>query len=90
MIKIILFIAVGYFGFRFLKSWVARNIVLSGRIPVPPASETDNVMIQDPVCRVYFHKKNGIHLHMDGKDLFFCSTECKERYLSEYKTSHAL
>jgi len=46
----------------------------------------DDVMVKDPVCEVYFPKREGLHLHDRGQDLYFCSNECREAYLSGKKT----
>jgi YHS domain-containing protein len=45
------------------------------------ATEIDDVMIKDPFCEAYFPKRNGIHLNFGGKDLYFCSNQCKDKYL---------
>jgi len=47
------------------------------------AAEIDDVMIKDPFCEAYFPKRNGVHLNFDGKDLYFCSSRCKDNYLAE-------
>jgi YHS domain-containing protein len=39
-------------------------------------------MIKDPFCEVYFPKRNGVHLNLSGKDLYFCSNQCKDKYLA--------
>jgi YHS domain-containing protein len=82
MIRIIVLIAVGYIGFRLLKSWIVRNITISQSGTNQPPGEIDDIMIQDPVCQVYFPKRSGVHLHQNGKDLYFCSPECRQRYIS--------
>ena len=45
--------------------------------------EIDNVMVQDPYCNIYFARKDGVHLSFKGKDLYFCSTECKDKFLEK-------
>lgn len=82
MIKIIVFIAVGYIGFRFLKSWIVKHITISQAGTNQPPREIDDVMVQDPFCQVYFPKRSGVHLRHHGKDLYFCSPECRQRYIS--------
>jgi YHS domain-containing protein len=44
--------------------------------------QVDDVMIKDPFCEAYFPKRNAVHLNLDGKDLHFCSVECKNKYLA--------
>jgi YHS domain-containing protein len=46
------------------------------------AAEIDDVMIKDPFCEAYFPKRNGVHLTFGGKDLYFCSNQCKDKYLA--------
>jgi YHS domain-containing protein len=82
MIKIIVFIAVGYIGFRLLKSWIVKHITFSQTGTNQPSGEIDDIMIQDPVCHVYFPKKSGVHFKQNGKDLYFCSPECRQRYIT--------
>jgi len=48
------------------------------------AGEMDDVMIKDPFCEIYFPKKDSVHLRIDGKDLYFCSTECRDKFEETY------
>ena len=45
------------------------------------AGEIDDVMIKDPVCKVYFPKRDGVHLKTDGQDLYFCSSGCRDKFI---------
>ena len=82
MIKIIVFIAVVYIGFRLLKSWIVKHITFSQTGTNQPSGEIDDIMIQDPVCQVYFPKRSGVHFKQNDKDLYFCSPECRQRYIA--------
>jgi len=46
-----------------------------------PAGEIDDVLIKDPVCDVHFLRRDGVHLKADGQDLYFCSPECKDKFV---------
>jgi YHS domain-containing protein len=46
------------------------------------AAEIDDLMVKDPFCEVYFPKRDAVHLKVDGKDLYFCSTECRDNYVA--------
>jgi YHS domain-containing protein len=48
-----------------------------------PSVPVDDVMVKDPHCGVYFPKRDGIRLELNGEELFFCSTECKDKYLAD-------
>jgi YHS domain-containing protein len=51
--------------------------------------EIDDVMIKDPYCEAYFPKKDAVHLKFDGKDLQFCSTRCKDKFLADQTEKRA-
>ncbi|MEJ2657760.1 MAG: hypothetical protein P8012_11285 [Desulfobacterales bacterium] len=51
-------------------------------------SEIDDDMVKDPYCGVYFSKKDGVHLNLDGQDLNFCSEECKDKYLEKRQSDN--
>ena len=44
----------------------------------------EDVMIKDPVCQIYFPKREGIRLKKDGKELYFCSEKCRDTYLNSH------
>lgn len=37
-------------------------------------------MVKDPYCEAYFPQRKGVPLALDGKDLYFCSKECRDKY----------
>jgi len=43
----------------------------------------DDVMVKDPYCEIYFAKKDGVPLNIKGKDVYFCSKECKDKFLEK-------
>lgn len=80
--RFLILIGLIYLCFKLIKSWVGptkaplRNADFEGK-----AGEIDDVMIKDPLCGVYFPKRDGVCLKHKGVELFFCSTECKDRFL---------
>ncbi|MBF0120316.1 MAG: YHS domain-containing protein [Desulfobacterales bacterium] len=44
--------------------------------------EIDDVMIKDPYCEVYFPQRTGIKAIINGKEFFFCSKECRDKFLA--------
>ncbi len=80
--RLLIFIAIIYIVYRAVKSWMLKNLPAGGR----PASdrmttEIDDVMVKDPYCEVYFPKRKGIQLSVKGEDLYFCSPECRDKFL---------
>jgi YHS domain-containing protein len=60
-----------------LKNLPAAGPSDSGRA----SAEIDDVMVKDPYCEVYFPKRKGIQLKVKGEDLYFCSPECRDKFI---------
>lgn len=43
----------------------------------------DDVMVQDPVCGTYIPKKDGIRVVAGGREVYFCSEDCRRKFLEE-------
>ncbi len=80
MIRLIVWLIVGYLLFRALKSWIRGGARPSGRVSRRAAGEVDDVMVKDPYCQAYFPERNGLPLEIDGQRLLFCSPECRDAY----------
>ena len=82
--RIIILLVLGYILYRAVRSWMYKQMppgTASGG--GGPAVPVDDVMVKDPNCGVYFPKREGIRLQQDGEELFFCSTECRDKYLAD-------
>ena len=81
MIRFFILAIVAYVFYRALKNWMIGGggaRVDQGR---EPNGAVDDVLIQDPVCKTYFARRDGVHLRQEGHDLYFCSPKCRDRYL---------
>ncbi len=81
--KFLLFLVLVYIGYRALKNWTLKNIP-SGR--TGPGEEIEDLMVQDPHCKAYFPRRDAEHVRIDGEDFYFCSLECRDRFLAERST----
>jgi uncharacterized protein len=82
MIKIVILFIVVYVLYRSLRTWMFPAVSSSRSDSGKTTPEIDDVMIKDPFCEAYFPKRNGVHLKFSGKDLYFCSNQCKDNYLA--------
>lgn len=84
LIRLIIFIGLLYLGYRLFKSWLLHAGVSQNRRTRGQGkmSEIDDIMVKDPVCNVYIPKREGIHLHRHNEDLYFCSRECRDKYIN--------
>ncbi|RPH52010.1 MAG: YHS domain-containing protein [Desulfobacteraceae bacterium] len=78
--KLIIYLILIYLVYKVIKTWMTPS-AYSGKKEYGSTGQLDDVMIKDPVCGVYFPKKDGIYLNSDGRDLYFCSTECRDRFV---------
>jgi len=83
--KLLILLGVGYFCYRAIKNWMRTATSSRENISSNLAGEIDDVMIQDPLCGVYFPKRNGVGLDYKGEKLFFCSQECKTKFVHTNK-----
>jgi len=78
--KLIIYILFVFFVYKISK-YLLTPSVSSKRKVYRNADAADDLMIKDPVCEVYFLKKDGIFLNFGGKEMFFCSPECRDKFV---------
>ncbi|MEA3436493.1 MAG: hypothetical protein U9R43_08500 [Thermodesulfobacteriota bacterium] len=83
--RLLIIIVVAYIAYRALKSWMLQNVSTKRTVNGKTTGEIDDVMIKDPFCQAYFPKRNAVHLKADGEDLYFCSKECRDRFIEMRK-----
>lgn len=86
----LLIIAVLFFLiYRLLKGWRSPDSTRGRTAPYPGGKKrteaTSEELVQDPQCGVFFPKSEGIASMMDGTLLFFCSVECRDKYIDEHR-----
>jgi len=79
----IILLVLGYLLYRGLKSWVIGNIGLKDGRQRNGAGDVVDEMVKDPYCKVYFPKRNAIRLSHGGRELYFCSNECRDKFLQQ-------
>ncbi|MDM8549960.1 hypothetical protein QUF72_07790 [Desulfobacterales bacterium HSG2] len=80
MIRLLIFGGLMFLGYKEVKSWILKNIE-AYTISSQARAEIDDIMVQDPFCKVYFPKREGAPLNVDGKTLHFCSIECRNKFI---------
>jgi YHS domain-containing protein len=80
--RLIILALLGYLLYRLI-----RGVFKSGQ----KISRTENggvidEMVQDPVCKTYIPLRDAQRRIIDGREYFFCSKECAERFELEGKT----
>ena len=81
MIRLLIFAFLAYLAY-----WLVRRHLGPGQKSEPPveAGSVDE-MVQDPVCKTYIPKRTAHRRIVAGKEYFFCSEACADRFESEWK-----
>jgi len=83
--RLLILLGLFYLSYKVLKSWILKETSPREATFGKKRGEIDDVMVKDPYCEIYFAKRDGVHLTIDGKDVYFCSNECKEKFLENRK-----
>ena len=84
MIRIIILLVAVYVLYRAVKAWMAPSPQSSKITRDKSARQIDDVMVKDPYCEAYFPKRKAVRLRLNGEELMFCSTKCKDQYLAAH------
>lgn len=83
MIRLLLTVFLAYMFFRILKG------VLSSGQKIPRGGSSAGAiseMVQDPFCSTYIPKNEAFKTVIGGKEIFFCSRECADKYKNKVKS----
>lgn len=83
MIRFIIFAILCYVLYRLIKSLALPSPTTSKKSFTQSHGTITDEMVMDPHCRVYIPKREAITAKIGGETLYFCSNECKKKYLEE-------
>ena len=87
IIKLIIYLGLGYLVYKFVKSVILPKAPPARKVRQQTAGQIDDVMIKDPFCETYFPQRNGIHLKFENRDLYFCSTDCRDKFVERHSNA---
>ncbi len=76
--RLILFAFVVYLAFLAIRIW--KLVTRPRRTGTAPRS-IRGVMVKDEICNTYVPKEEALREVRDGREHFFCSKECRRRFL---------
>ena len=83
MIRLIIFVILCYILYRLVKSLLLPSPQVPGKFSTRSNETITNEMVMDPYCHIYIPKREAITAKIAGKTVYFCSKECKRKYLEE-------
>jgi YHS domain-containing protein len=82
MLRLLIIAAVVYFLYRGLNRWLRGPASPFGdRLGHGDATAVDDIMVKDPQCQAYFPKRKAVQARIDGRDHYFCSTTCRDKFV---------
>jgi YHS domain-containing protein len=83
IIKIIFYTLLVYVGYLFFRFFRALN-----KASKPPRASkgASGIMVKDDICNTYLPKENAIRQVYEGKEYYFCSSECRQKFLEQKKS----
>jgi len=82
--RLIFLLVLIYLCYRVLKSWMIQDKSPKKTMFGKTAGEIEDDLVKDPFCEIYFSKRDGVHLKADGEDLYFCSPECRDKFIASH------
>lgn len=81
LISTLILVYAVYLVFRFI-----RNLARAVRPPSPPSEpRLSGTMVKDEACGTYVPNETAIREVIDGEERFFCSKDCRHKFLEERK-----
>ena len=84
MFRLLIWLLLGYIGFRIIKSLTASNKKVSSGTVHHTGEET----VQDPICKMYLAKEDAIVGTLNGTRHYFCSMDCLEKFREQLDHTH--
>jgi len=81
--RLVFYLSVAYVIYLFLR------LLFSPRRPArsqPNSPQPSGVMVKDETCNTYLPREEAILEKAEGKDYYFCSQECRQKFLEQRKT----
>ena len=78
MIRFLIMLAIGYGVYRSIRSLTAPRG--HEKMDSRDQGRIDDVMIKDPVCEVYLPQREALQLTHKGREYYFCSQVCLDKF----------
>jgi len=81
MIKLVIFLLVGYFALKTIKGIFGQGTSARMEANGRRSEEIDDLMVKDPNCQTYIPRRDAVQAEQNGETYYFCSRECRDTYL---------
>ncbi len=84
--RLLIFVLLGVVIYRAWKAVLGGTGSRQGGTTFDPpdrVDEVDDIMVKDPVCGIYFPRRDGVSVNGPREALNFCSDRCRDLYLAQ-------
>jgi uncharacterized protein len=85
--RLLVILALLYLGYRLFKTLMLPQKSTRRTRGEEGLTEIDDVMVKDPFCGTYFPEQKAVKGVVEGKTYYFCSTECRDKFLESASKS---
>jgi YHS domain-containing protein len=82
LFKVIFYAMIAYLIYIVVKTY--QSLKRTKKPPQKPSSKP-GIMVKDQVCNTYLPKEDAIKEIHKGKEYYFCSEECRNKFLESRK-----
>jgi uncharacterized protein len=75
--RLVIYGVIAYLIYKFLQAVFAPPAKAARQ---RPSAEPPGVMVKDEVCGTYLAKEDAIRLSVEGREVYFCSEECRRKF----------
>ena len=79
LVRLLLWLIVGFLAYTVFQA--IKQALLKPPAPPPEKTSRGEEMVQDPECHTFVPVGDAVKAQHKGKTLYFCSDECRDKYL---------
>jgi uncharacterized protein len=83
-LRIVLYALLAYIVYKFIR--IYQTLSKKSKAPRQP-KQISGIMVKDEVCNTYLPKEDAIKEIVEGKEYFFCSKDCRQKFLEKKNNS---
>ena len=81
LVRLLLWLIVGFLAYTVFQ--VIKQALMKPPGPPPEKTARGEEMVQDPECKTFVPRSDAVRAQHKGQALFFCSDECRNKYLGK-------
>lgn len=79
--RLLILIFLAYIAYRLVRKYLAP----AQKVEPPPEAGSIDEMVQDPSCKTYIPRRTAVRRIVEGREYFFCSEACADRFERQAK-----